>query len=82
GENGIAKFGTKDSPIDLGLYKVEETSAPKGYGVSDLQSFYMTLPLPEYTTTEHGGKTTTTVSYNYNPVVKPKNKDLSATIQK
>ncbi|PNS43958.1 SpaH/EbpB family LPXTG-anchored major pilin [Gardnerella vaginalis] len=82
GENGIAKFGTKDAPIDLGLYKVEETSAPKGYGVSDLQSFYMTLPLPEYTTTEHGGKTTTTVSYNYNPVVKPKNKDLSTTIQK
>ena len=28
GENGIAKFGTKDAPIDLGLYKVEETSAP------------------------------------------------------
>lgn len=82
GENGIAKFGTKDAPIDLGLYKVEETSAPKGYGVSDLQSFYMTLPLPEYTTTEQGGKTTTTVSYNYNPIVKPKNKDLSATIQK
>ena len=82
GENGIAKFGTKDAPIDLGLYKVEETSAPKGYGVSDLQSFYMTLPLPEYTTTERGSKTTTTVSYNYNPVVKPKNKDLSTTIQK
>lgn len=81
-DKGIAKFGTKDSPLDLGLYKVEETNAPKGYGVSDLQSFYMTLPLPEYTTTEHGGKTTTTVSYNYNPVVKPKNKDLSTTIQK
>ena len=81
-ENGIAKFGTKDSPLDLGLYKVEETNAPKGYGVSDLQSFYMTLPLPEYTTTEKGSKTTTTVSYNYDPVVTPKNKDLSATIQK
>lgn len=81
-DKGIATFGTKSSPIDLGLYKVEETSAPKGYGVSDLQSFYMTLPLPEYTTTEQGGKTTTTVSYNYDPVVTPKNKDLSATIQK
>ncbi|EPI56940.1 LPXTG-motif protein cell wall anchor domain protein [Gardnerella vaginalis JCP7275] len=81
-ENGIAKFGDGTNNLDLGLYKVEETSAPKGYGVSDLQSFYMTLPLPEYTTTEQGGKTTTTVSYNYNPVVKPKNKDLSTTIQK
>ncbi|MFW0895529.1 SpaH/EbpB family LPXTG-anchored major pilin [Gardnerella sp. Marseille-Q9179] len=81
-DKGIAKFGSKETPLALGLYKVEETSAPKGYGVSDLQSFYMTLPLPEYTTTEHGGKTTTTVSYNYNPVVKPKNKDLSTTIQK
>ncbi|MFU0571987.1 SpaH/EbpB family LPXTG-anchored major pilin [Gardnerella vaginalis] len=82
GENGIAKFGTKDAPIDLGLYKVEETSAPKGYGVSDLQSFYMTLPLPEYTTTGKDTNTKTTVAYNYDPIVKPKNKDLSATIQK
>ncbi|MES5089451.1 SpaH/EbpB family LPXTG-anchored major pilin [Gardnerella vaginalis] len=81
-DKGIAKFGSKNSPIDLGLYKVEETSAPKGYGVSDLQSFYMTLPLPEYTTTSKGNNTKTTVSYNYNPTVKPKNKDLSATIQK
>ena len=64
------------------MYKVEETNAPKGYGVSDLQSFYMTLPLPEYTTTGEGANTKTTVSYNYNPVVTPKNKDLSATIQK
>lgn len=83
-KDGIAKFGTNDSPIDLGLYKVEETNAPKGYGVSDLQSFYMTLPLPEYTTTkvENSNETKTTVAYNYNPTVKPKNKDLSTTIQK
>ena len=81
GKNGIAKFGSTKSPLDLGLYKVEETSAPKGYGVSDLQSFYMTLPLPEYTTTT-GKDAKTTVAYNYNPTVKPKNKDLSATIQK
>ncbi|MFU0567208.1 SpaH/EbpB family LPXTG-anchored major pilin [Gardnerella leopoldii] len=80
-ENGIAKFGDGKNNLDLGLYKVEETNAPKGYGVSDLQSFYMTLPLPEYTTSE-GKDAKTTVSYNYNPVVKPKNKDLSATIQK
>lgn len=81
GENGIAKFGDGKNNLDLGLYKVEETNAPKGYGVSDLQSFYMTLPLPEYTTSE-GKDAKTTVSYNYNPVVKSKNKDLSATIQK
>lgn len=81
GENGIAKFGDGKNNLDLGLYKVEETNAPKGYGVSDLQSFYMTFPLPEYTTSE-GKDAKTTVSYNYNPVVKPKNKDLSATIQK
>ena len=82
GENGIAKFGSTNAPIDLGLYKVEETNAPKGYGVSDLQSFYMTLPLPEYTTTGKDTNTKTTVAYNYDPIVKPKNKDLSATIQK
>ena len=82
GENGIAKFGDGTNKLDLGLYKVEETNAPKGYGVSDLQSFYMTLPLPEYTTTGQGESAKTTVSYNYDPVVKPKNKDLSATIQK
>lgn len=80
-KNGIAKFGDGKNNLDLGLYKVEETNAPKGYGVSDLQSFYMTLPLPEYTTSE-GKDAKTTVSYNYNPVVTPKNKDLSATIQK
>lgn len=80
-DKGIAKFGDGKNNLDLGLYKVEETNAPKGYGVSDLQSFYMTLPLPEYTTSE-GKDAKTTVSYNYNPVVKPKNKDLSATIQK
>lgn len=81
-DKGIAKFGDGTNTLDLGLYKVEETNAPKGYGVSDLQSFYMTLPLPEYTTTGTGRDAKTTVSYNYDPVVTPKNKDLSATIQK
>ena len=69
------------SNLGLGLYKVIETEPPAGYGISDLQSFYMTLPLPEYTTTT-GKDAKTTVSYNYNPTVKPKNKNLSATIQK
>lgn len=78
GQDGKATF----SNLGLGLYKVIETEPPAGYGISDLQSFYMTLPLPEYTTTGQGANKKTTVTYNYNPVVKPKNKNLSATIQK
>lgn len=77
-DTGKATF----SNLGLGLYKVIETEPPAGYGISDLQSFYMTLPLPEYTTTGQEPNKKTTVTYNYKPVVKPKNKDLSATIQK
>lgn len=78
GKDGKATFNN----LGLGLYKVIETEPPAGYGISDLQSFYMTLPLPEYTTTGTDANKTTTVTYNYNPVVKPKNKDLSSTIEK
>ena len=78
GQDGKATF----SNLGLGLYKVIETEPPAGYGISDLQSFYMTLPLPEYTTTGQGANKKTTVTYNYKPVVKPKNKDLKDTIQK
>ena len=78
GQDGKATF----SNLGLGLYKVIETEPPTGYGISDLQSFYMTLPLPEYTTTGQGANKKTTVTYNYKPVVKPKNKDLKDTIQK
>lgn len=78
GKDGKATF----SNLGLGLYKVIETEPPAGYGISDLQSFYMTLPLPEYTTTGTYANKTTKVTYNYKPVVKPKNKNLSATIQK
>ena len=78
GQDGKATF----SNLGLGLYKVIETEPPTGYGISDLQSFYMTLPLPEYTTDGQGANKTTKVTYNYNPVVKPKNKNLSATIEK
>lgn len=69
GEDGQAKFEN----LALGLYKVEETKVPDGYMVSDTKSFYMTLPLPEYTTT---------VKYNYNPTVYPKNMSTSDSIQK
>ncbi len=78
GKDGKATF----SNLGLGLYKVIETEPPAGYGISDLQSFYMTLPLPEYTTTGTNANKKTQVTYNYKPVVKPKNKNLSATIQK
>lgn len=77
-KNGSATF--KD--IDLGLYKVEETKVPDGYMVSDTKSFYMTLPLPEYTTTGEGDNAKTSVKYNYNPTVYPKNMSTSDSIEK
>ena len=78
GEDGQVKFENKD----LGLYKVEETQVPDGYMVSDTKSFYMTLPLPEYTTTGEGDNAKTSVKYNYNPTVYPKNMSTSDSIEK
>lgn len=78
GDDGQVKFENKD----LGLYKVEETKVPDGYMVSDTKSFYMTLPLPEYTTTGEGDNAKTSVKYNYNPTVYPKNMSTSDSIQK
>ena len=71
---------TTASNLAVGLYKVEETTPPTGYGASDLQYFYMTLPLISSSTDTKSGKTTTT--YDYKPIVKPKNKNLSQTITK
>lgn len=71
---------TTANNLAVGLYKVEETTPPTGYGASDLQYFYMTLPLISSSTDTRSGKTTTT--YEYNPIVKPKNKNLSQTIKK
>ena len=76
-KNGTVTF----SDLDFGLYKVEEIQVPTGYMVSDMKSFYMTLPLPEYTTTT-GKDAKTTVSYNYNPIVYPKNMSTSDSIEK
>ena len=73
-ENGKAE----KTDLAIGLYKVEETKTPEGYGANDVQVFYMTLPLIEYKTE---GNTTKAI-YNYNPVVKPKNKDISKNITK
>lgn len=78
GEDGQVKFENKD----LGLYKVEETKVPDGYMVSDTKSFYMTLPLPEYTTTGESDNAKTSVKYNYNPTVYPKNMSTSDSIEK
>lgn len=78
GKDGQVKFENKD----LGLYKVEETKVPDGYMVSDTKSFYMTLPLPEYTTTDEGDNAKTSVKYNYNPTVYPKNMSTSDSIEK
>lgn len=63
--------------LAVGLYKIVE-KVPDGYGAYDFSSFYMTLPLIEQKTDD--GKTTTV--YEYNPVVKPKNIDLSSAIKK
>lgn len=73
-ENGKAE----KTGLAIGLYKVEETKTPEGYGANDVQVFYMTLPLIEYKTE---GNTTKAI-YNYSPVVKPKNKDISKNITK
>lgn len=78
GEDGKVTF----NDLALGLYKVEETKVPDGYMVSDTKSFYMTLPLPEYTTTGEGDNAKTSVKYNYNPTVYPKNMSTSDSIEK
>ena len=65
---------TTASDLAVGLYKVEEVTPPTGYGASDLQYFYMTLPLISTDANKN--------TYDYNPIVKPKNKNLSQTITK
>ena len=65
---------TEFTGLSLGLYKVEETKAPAGYGANDMSVFYITLPLIK----QEDGKT----KYDYNPVVHPKNKNLTSTLKK
>lgn len=78
GNTGEAKF----EQVPLGFYKVEETKMPTGnYGANDMTVFYMTLPqIERKQDTKNTQKTVT--DYNYNPVVKIKNKDLSSAITK
>ena len=61
--------------LPLGLYKVEETKAPAGYGANDMSVFYITLPLIKQGA---DGK----AEYDYKPVVHPKNKNLTSTLKK
>ena len=65
---------TEFKGLSLGLYKVEETQAPAGYGANDMSVFYITLPLIK----QKDGKP----EYVYNPVVHPKNKNLTSTLKK
>ena len=76
--DGTAKFEN----VPLGFYKVEETKMPTGnYGANDTTVFYMTLPqIERKQDTTDTSKVVT--NYNYNPIVKIKNKDLSSAIQK
>lgn len=66
---------TKFDNLSLGLYKVEETKAPAGYGANDMSVFYITLPLIKQ---GNNGKP----EYDYKPVVYPKNKNLTSTLKK
>lgn len=70
--------------LSLGLYKVEETQAPAGYGASDMSVFYITLPLIYQVkdTTDKSGKVTYKTAYDYDPAVAPKNKNLTSTLKK
>ncbi|MFP1699703.1 SpaH/EbpB family LPXTG-anchored major pilin [Gardnerella piotii] len=79
GTDGTAKFEN----VPLGFYKVEETKMPTtgNYGANDTTVFYMTLPQIERKQKKNDA-TKVDTDYNYNPVVKIKNKDLSSSITK
>lgn len=70
---------TEFANLSLGLYKVEETKAPAGYGANDMSVFYITLPLLKQV--KDTGNTYKT-EYDYKPVVYPKNKNLTSTLKK
>ena len=75
---------TEFKGLSLGLYKVEETQAPAGYGASDMSVFYITLPLIYQVKdgTDTSGKTKYKTAYDYDPAVAPKNKNLTSTLKK
>ncbi len=71
---------TEFTGLSLGLYKVEETQAPAGYGANDMSVFYITLPLIKQVKDTTGN--TYKTEYDYKPVVYPKNKNLTSTLKK
>lgn len=71
---------TEFTGLSLGLYKVEETKAPAGYGANDMSVFYITLPLIKQVKDTTGN--TYKTEYDYKPVVYPKNKNLTSTLKK
>ncbi len=75
---------TEFKNLSLGLYKVEETQAPAGYGASDMSVFYITLPLIYQVKdgTDTSGKTKYKTAYDYDLAVAPKNKNLTSTLKK
>lgn len=74
---------TEFKNLSLGLYKVEETQAPAGYGASDMSVFYITLPLIyQVKDTTDKSKVTYKTAYDYDPAVAPKNKNLTSTLKK
>lgn len=73
----VSENVTTFSKLPEGLYKVVETP-PAGYGAADMTEFYITMPLIE-SKTENKNTTTT---FNWNPTINPKNKDISKTFTK
>jgi len=69
----VSENATKFANLPEGLYKVVETP-PAGYGAADMTEFYITMPL-----IEPANKTN---PYNWNPIINPKNKDISKTFTK
>ncbi|MGJ9478901.1 SpaH/EbpB family LPXTG-anchored major pilin [Actinotignum sp. GS-2025b] len=70
GTDGVAKFENKA----VGLYQVAESKVPSGYS-SEVKTFYVTIP-------QINGTAQKTTTFDYNVVVKPKNKDLTSKVTK
>lgn len=68
--NGETTF----SRLPVGLYQVEETTIPAGHTV-DVKKFYMTIP-------EITGTDSTSLTYNYDVEVNPKNVNESGNVSK
>lgn len=62
------------SNLPVGLYQVEETTIPAGHTV-DVKKFYMTIP-------EITGTDSTSLTYNYDVKVNPKNVNESGNVSK